>query len=217
RNTSGPTPALLPRRTGAGPDREAFRYPQGPGWASLTWKQAGERIRRIASGLLALGLKAEERCAILAGTRVDWILADMGILCAGGATTTIYPSTTAEDCVYILTDSASRFVFAENDAQVAKLASRRADLPGVAAVIRLDDAGDAHGGWVMSLADVEARGDAHAAQNPGAFDTAVRGVKSGSLATLIYTSGTTGKPKGVELVHDCWAYEAEAVDALHIL
>ena len=205
-------PEMWLARVAATPDREAFRFPTANGWGSLTWTQAGERVRNIACGLLALGLRPEERCAILAGTRLEWILADMGILCGGGATTTIYPSTTADDCVFIVTDSGSAYIFAENDAQVDKLHARRADMPSVRNVIRFDGTGDLRGGWVVPLADLEKSGADYHAKKPDAFDKAARGAKKDNLATLIYTSGTTGRPKGVELLQDCWAYTAEAAE-----
>jgi long-chain acyl-CoA synthetase len=210
-------PELWLHRVAETPDREAFRFPTAAGWESLTWKQAGERVRNIACGLLSLGLQREERCAILSGTRYEWILADMGILCGGGATTTIYPSTTAEESVFIITDSGSVYVIAENDAQVDKIVARRADIPLVKHVIRMEGKGDLRDGWVIPLADLEARGAAYHQKSPEAFERAARGGKKDSLATLIYTSGTTGKPKGVELLHDCWLYEGEATEKLDIL
>jgi long-chain acyl-CoA synthetase len=209
-------PEMLQARVKATPDAAAFLHPQGDGWKTLSWSQAGERVRAIACGLLALGLRPEDRCAILSSTRVEWVLADLGILCAGGATTTIYPSSTVDDSAYILKDCGATFVFAEDGAQVAKLASRRAELPGIKHVILFDGAaGD--GGWTIPLADLESRGRAHDAANPQAYETAVRSSRPETLATLIYTSGTTGSPKGVELTHDCWVYEAEAIDALEMI
>src|SRR5690349_7623059 len=96
------------------PIADTFLYPVDPEWKKLTWKQLGDRVRAVASGLRSLGLRAESRCAILSGTRIEWILADLGTLCAAGATTTIYQSTTPEDCAYIINDSQTAFVFAEN-------------------------------------------------------------------------------------------------------
>src|SRR6185369_12028389 len=138
-------PQMLISRLASTPSREAFRQRVGNEWKSLTWEETGKRVRAIAGGLRALGVADETRAAILAGTRVEWILADLGILCAGGATTTIYPSSLAEDCAYILSDSASRVVFAENADQVKKLKSVRAEIPKVEKVIVLDGEGD--GDW----------------------------------------------------------------------
>ncbi|MEO6509379.1 MAG: AMP-binding protein, partial [Nocardioides sp.] len=108
-------------RVAKSPQREAFRYPVGEDWKSISWKQAGDDVSKIAAGLLSLGIQAEQRVGISSGTRYEWILADIGIMCAGAATTTVYPSTNDEDTAYILSDSECRVVFAEDDAQIAKL------------------------------------------------------------------------------------------------
>lgn len=209
-------PSLLLDRIDATPDREAFRFPAASGWASLTWKEVGARVRAISSGLRALGLFAEDRGAILAGTRVEWALADLGVLCAGGATTTIYPASTPDECVHILRDSGSVVVFAEDREQVAKLVAKRDELPSVRKVVVFDGEGG-EDGWVVTLAELEASGKKRDEADRDAFETIARGVRPTALATLIYTSGTTGLPKGVELTHDNWAYEAEAIDELGIL
>ena len=94
---------------------------RGDDWESVTWQQAGDQVERLAAGLLSLGIESEQRVGIASGTRYEWILADLAIMCAGGATTTVYPSTNAEDTAYILSDSECRVVFAEDDEQIAKL------------------------------------------------------------------------------------------------
>ena len=203
-------------RVAATPTREAFRYPDGKdGWTSLTWQQTRDRVWDIAAGLLALGVEAEQRVAIASSTRIEWVLADLGIMSAGAATTTVYPSTTPDDVYYILSDSGSRVVFAEDQTQVDKVLEHRADLPDLMAIVVFDGSGD--GDLVLTLAELEERGRTLLAERPTAVDDAVAAVGPEDLATLIYTSGTTGRPKGVRLVHDNWTYEAAAVDALKIL
>ncbi len=209
-------PALFLDRVGKTPDAEAFRAPSASGWKSLTWRETEERVRAVACGLAALGLRAEERCAILSSTRLEWLLADFGILCAGGATTTIYPSSTAEECAFILADSGSVVCFAENDEQVGKISARRQELPSLRQVVVIDGRGSADG-WVLPLAELEARGRAHDAARPGGFEETAEAVQRDDLATLIYTSGTTGKPKGAELTHGCWVSQSAAVEASGIL
>ena len=213
---------LLSRRVHDTPDREAYRYPVGgqggsESWRSMTWRQTGERIKAIAAGLLSLGLDREQRVGILCNTRVEWLLTDLGIMQAGGATTTVYPSSTAEECAYILADSDTRYVFIEDDKQLAKLAAHRAEMPGLAKLILIDgNVPDAHKEWVVTLSDLESAGAAHLAKDPRAVDDVVASIKGTELATLIYTSGTTGKPKGVRLLHECWAYCADAIEATHL-
>jgi long-chain acyl-CoA synthetase len=208
---------MLLARVAATPDAEAFRFqPENKGWVSRSWKQLGEEVRALACGLRDLGLKDEQRVAILAGTRYEWVLADLAILCAGGATTTIYPSSTTDDCAYIIGDSATVIAIAENAAQVAKLSERRAQLPELHHVVVIDGQASADG-WVLTLAELAERGRAADRATPGRYQEIALAVGPTSLATLIYTSGTTGRPKGVELTHDCWVYEGEGIDALGLL
>src|SRR3954463_3239358 len=117
---------------------EAYRFPKGDLWESVTWKQAGDRVNTLAAGLLALGVEPEQRVGIASSTRYEWILADLAVMCAGAATTTVYPSTNADDTAYILGDSESRVVFAEDDGQIAKLVEHKAELPHVSKVVTFD-------------------------------------------------------------------------------
>jgi len=207
---------LFLSRVAATPAATAFLEPHGEEWAPVSWQQLGDRVRAAASGLRALGLRPGDRCALLSGTRLDWIVADLATLCSGGATTTIYPASTPEDCSFIINDSAAVAVFAENEEQVQKLVARREELHTVRAVVVFDGApGD--DGWVITFAQLMERGRANDSRDPAAYERTARAVRPGDLATLIYTSGTTGRPKGVELVHDGWIYEAEAIDALEQL
>ncbi|MCX4242799.1 AMP-dependent synthetase/ligase [Paraliomyxa miuraensis] len=198
----------------------AFQFPKGSGWDTLTWKQTGDRVRRISMGLQALGLRPEERCAILSTTRIEWILADLGILCAAGATTTVYPSNTPAECHFILDDSQTRFVFAEDAEQVAKLVEIRDRLPKLEKVIAFESAAKPKGAaadWVISLEDLEALGRGHDEANPEQYEATIEAIEPTHLATLIYTSGTTGQPKGVELLHECWVFTGDGVAEIGML
>ncbi|MFE2941173.1 AMP-dependent synthetase/ligase [Streptomyces sp. NPDC059255] len=219
---------LFVERVAATPDAEAYRYPvpaAGPGpdeWRSLSWAEASARVYAMAAGLIALGVRAEERVALASATRVEWILADLGVMCAGAATTTVYPSTNTDESAYILSDSESRVLIAEDAAQLAKVRERRAELPHLAHVVVIEaaDAEPAEGdpeGWVLSLADLEARGTAFLAEHPKAVEERTEAIAAEQLATLIYTSGTTGRPKGVRLRHDSWSYMAKAIAATGLI
>jgi len=198
-------------RVVATPQREAFRYPVGEAWESVTWGEVGDRVRRLAAGLVSLGVEAEQRVAIASGTRYEWVLADLAVMCAGAATTTVYPSTIAEDVAYILQDSDSLVVFAEDDTQVAKLREHRDRLPRVGVVVTFDGVPDDD--WVISLTDLEKRGEQLLAAQPDVVEHRVGAGRPDSLATLIYTSGTTGRPKGVRLAHSTWTYQGAAIHA----
>ena len=202
-------------RVEATPDREAYRYPTGAGWASLTWAETKDRVWALAAGLISLGIEAEQRVAIASSTRFEWILADLAINCAGAATSTVYPNTAADDVGYILSDSNSRVVFAEDSTQVAKVMENRAKLDDLIKIVVF--AGEGDGDLVMTLAELEQQGKAYLADNPAAVDDAIAAIQPEHLATLIYTSGTTGRPKGVRLVNDSWVYEGVAIDVVKIL
>ena len=196
--------------------REAYRYPDdNEVWQSLTWSQTGDRVTRLAAGLVALGIDVEQRVAIASGTRLEWILSDLAINAAGAATTTVYPTTMSDDVAYILADSDSRIVFAEDDEQVAKLREKHSELPSVAKVVVFD--GTTDGDWVISFDDLEALGEKYLAEHPTVIEERVAATTGDSLATLIYTSGTTGRPKGVRLSHDGWVYEGYVMVAADIL
>ncbi|MPY53843.1 AMP-dependent synthetase/ligase [Streptomyces acidicola] len=217
--------ALFLERVAATPDAEAYRYPvpsssnAGPDeWKSLSWAQAAERVHAIAAGLIELGVQPEQRVALASATRVEWILADLGIMCAGAATTTVYPSTNADESAFILSDSESRVLVAEDAAQLAKAREKRAELPELTHVVVIDPAGaDLSEDWTLSLAELEKRGAAYLEKNPDLVKDKVGAITSEQLATLIYTSGTTGRPKGVRLPHDNWSYMAKAIAATGLI
>ncbi|GIF36965.1 AMP-dependent synthetase/ligase [Actinoplanes xinjiangensis] len=184
------------------PEQVAYRRPGAAGgpWRPQTWAETARAVREIAAGLIAMGLRPEDRVAIVSATRVEWIEADFAVMCAGGATTTVYPSSSPDEVEHILTDSGSRFAFVEDDSHRAKVA------PHVEQVISFED-----------LDELRARGRDALGGDPRLVDRATAAVRPGDLATLIYTSGTTGKPKGVRIAHDAWVYQGLAIQAMGIV
>ncbi len=199
-------------RVAAFGSREAYRFPAGEAWESVTWDQVGARVRRLAAGLLSLGLEQEQRVGIASTTRYEWILADLAVMCAGGATTTVYPTTGGEDTAYILGDSECRVVFAEDATQLAKLRDHRDELPQLGKVVTFDPS-LADGDWVVSLEELADLGEKYLAEHPSAIEQVAESIEPDHLATLIYTSGTTGRPKGVRTLHRAWVFEGEAIKA----
>ena len=207
---------MFHHRVRSTPDGDAMYYKVGGAWQTIVWKDVGRRARNIACGLRAAGLQDAERCAILSSTRMEWVLVDMGILCAAGATTTVYPSNTGPECAYILNDSESAVIFVENQKQLDKILAVRAGVAGLRKIVLID--GNAPSDAIVTtLADLEKAGEAWDAANAGRYDEVSASVGPDSLATLIYTSGTTGQPKGVILTHDCWVYEGEAIDTIGLM
>ncbi|MCA9492384.1 MAG: AMP-binding protein, partial [Myxococcales bacterium] len=209
-------PDLWQHRVGSTPESEALRWRVDGRWRSMTWGEAGARVRALTNALLATGLQRRDRCVIFAGTSMEWILADFAILCGGAATTTIYPQASDDEVAYILGDCGAAIAFVDHAETVERLRRLRPRLPGLAKVVAFH-APSSDDGWVEALSTFEARGRDFAAANPEAYSVAARGVGPQDLATLMYTSGTTGQPKGVMLSHDAWVYEAEAIDALGFL
>jgi long-chain acyl-CoA synthetase len=208
---------MFQHRAASTPGQEGMSGRRQGQWYSLTWGEIGQRVRAVGCGLLSLGLAKGERAAILATSSPEWVIADLGILSAGGATSTIYTSNTAEESAYILEDSGAKACFVENLEQANKLRQVKDRLGHVGRVILMDGEPPAGDGWILTMAELERRGAEWEAANAGRFEEVGASVAPDDLATLIYTSGTTGNPKGVMLTHENWLAEAEAIAELGIL
>ncbi len=205
-------------RVAATPNREAFRHPATDGWASVTWQQTDELVRRRGAGLIALGVEPEQRVAVAANTRLEWVQCYLAAVVTAAATTTIYPTTMAADVAYIVADADVQVVFAEDASQVDKLREHKADIPSVHKVVLIDGEPDPQDGdWVISVATLDELGARYLDDHPAAIDERVAQIKPEHLCTLVYTSGTTGRPKGVRLPHSVWTYEGAAVEGIRVL
>lgn len=208
--------ALFEERVARSTHQEAYRYPDvDEQWVSLTWGETRDRVFELAAGLLSLGLQYEDRVAIASGTRIEWVLLDIAINCAACATTTIYPNTQGPEFAHIVAHSDAKVFVAENEAQVVKLDGQPGLREQVHHVILFDGSGN--GDTVLTLDDLAARGRERLAADPDCVRRSIDSCTPDTLATLIYTSGTTGLPKGVELLHGSWTYEAVAVESLKII
>jgi long-chain acyl-CoA synthetase len=229
---------LWKRRLAATPDRVAFRHfvaAEGR-WGETTWRQADAAAREIAAGLVARGIVPGDRVCILAQTTFEWVLADAGILFAGGVTVPIYPSNTAEQCEFIVRDSGAKIVIVDDAVQLEKVLSVRDHLLTVTSIVHAGgdvtlEKPDAQGRTTVALADVaagagdlalplealRAGGRAWLAAHPDELDGHAETVSRDSMFTIIYTSGTTGTPKGVVLTHgNLVSAVASAIRAMQI-
>ena len=211
--------ALFRDRVSKSASSEAFQYFEGKQLAHVTWGQVKDRVYAMAAGLMSLGIELEDRVAIASHTRYEWALADLAIMCAGGATTTVYPSTIAEDVAYILADSGSKVVFAEDDGQVEKLRHHRDEIPDVAQVVTfaIGDDEEFEDEWIITLDKLERIGRRALSHDPGMVDERIDQITPAHLALLIYTSGTTGRPKGAEITQDAIVYEGASIASVAML
>ena len=172
-------------------------------WRSITWREYGERVRRVALGLVALGLRPGDVVSIVADNRPEWLYADLGTISAGGVTNGIYTTDSPRQVEYIVNDSGTRFFFAENEEQLDKILEVRARCPQLVKIFVFDMDGlhDFRDDQVMSFEALLELGARYDREHPGAFDPLVEIARPGDLAILVYTSGTTGPPKGAMLSH----------------
>jgi long-chain acyl-CoA synthetase len=181
----------------------AMRFPLDGQSVSLSYAELGVIAREIARGLIALGIQAGDRVAILGSTRAEWTLADCGCLCAGTVVVPVYHTNSAEECAYVLGHSEARAIFCEDASQVAKIAAIREELPELRHVVVLD------GSAPESLTLEELRERATDVPQDAVRDR-VAAVARQDVATLVYTSGTTGPPKGCLLTHSSILFTARA-------
>ncbi len=158
----------------------AYLEEQPEGWREVSWEEAAGRVDALERALLAHGVRKGDAVAVLARTRLEWILLDWAIMSIGAVVVGLYPTNTASECAYILGHSEAVLAFVEDDAQREKLDSIRDGLPALREIVGFDD-----------LAEFERSAGTDEPEPVGEDD----------VATLIYTSGTTGPPKGCMLTH----------------
>jgi long-chain acyl-CoA synthetase len=186
------------RNTGA-----AYLVEKDGGWHEVTWADAGERVERLANGLLARGVRKGDAFGILARNTLEWALFDFALAHVGAVGAAIYANSSPHDVHYVLEHSESVGVLCEDDTQRAKVEEGRSTLPRLREVLTFAD-----------LAALEDAGVAYREANPGALDEAVGAIDEEDLFTFIYTSGTTGPPKGCMIRHRNYYAMVATVDDL---
>jgi long-chain acyl-CoA synthetase len=169
-----------------------------------------DRVREFGLGLQSLGLNAGDRAALLAESRPEWLIADLGILASGAVTVPVYPTLPAEQVEYILRDSGAAMVIASTMEQLQKVVQIAPSLPSLkVAIVMVGDPAAAQtlatsSLGVHTMSQVSERGHQAIQQGWGIakeFQDRAKAVRAEDLATIVYTSGTTGEPKGVMLTH----------------
>jgi len=171
-------------------------------FASITYAEMDDVVRRLAAGFRELGVDAGARVAIFSDTRMEWAQSDFALLGAGAVVTTIYEGSSTQQVEYLLDDPDADGVVVESQDHLERVLSVTEDLD-LDFVVSMDDLDpeyhDREDEGIYTLADVYEIGDA--AFDPEAYESWLDEPAVDDLATLIYTSGTTGQPKGVKLTH----------------
>ena len=184
-------------------DRECFRFRRQTQWGSLKFGEVGRRVRELALGLHALGIKDGDRIAIWSENRPEWVLSDLASLAIGAVDVPIYSTQAVPQVEYILSDSGARAIVV-SATFLADALEVRARVPSVEFVICFDEAAEAQAGTAVqavTLRELSDRGRLLFAERPDLYEQLSRKPQEEDLATLLYTSGTTGEPKGVMLTH----------------
>jgi len=191
---------------------DALAYKLENAWHYLGGNEVVERVKRIAMGLAALGVKAGDRIAIISENRPEWSFVDLAILSLRAVNVPIYTTQAVEQIRFILENSGSKMLFISGKKIWKHAESAIQSVERLEKLIFFDDDGKPEGNTrAITLAEVEARGAEHAKVDADGFENSLAAIKADDLATIIYTSGTTGEPKGVMLNHECFTSNIVAI------
>jgi len=179
-------------------DRPAIREKKFGIWQPTSWRQWLQISKDIAYGLHASGFRPGDVASIIANAVPEWVYADMGVLCAGGVSSGIYPTDSSVQVEYLINDSSTKVIFAEDEEQLDKILACRSRCPTLQKIIVFDMEGlqAFSDPMVLSLAEFLALGRNYAQDKDALWNEMIGSRTTGDLAILVYTSGTTGPPKG---------------------
>lgn len=180
------------------PDKTGYMYKKDDVYQSVLFKDAAEKVKQIAGGLANLGIKKDDKVALLSENRLDWALCDYGILTLNAVNVPIYPSLLPKQIEYLLKDSDSKAIIVSNEDQLKKVEQVRGNCGSLQTVIAFDLN---EGNGYLTFDQLLDKGKSFNEKNPNYLDEQIKNTKANDMATIIYTSGTTGEPKGAMLMH----------------
>lgn len=193
--------SLFCERVGQYGGREVFYVRGEEGWRATSWARFGEDVEAFAAGLLAEGLAAGAAVCVLMGNVPEWPVCDLGTIAAGGVGIGLYPTSSAEQCRYIIEHSGAEFVVVDTAAQLEKILAVRGELPRVRRLVALDAAPAEGREGVLAYGEFLRRGREASARVAPALRERAAALRPDGTAIMVYTSGTTGVPKGACLSH----------------
>lgn len=170
-------------------------------YQGFSYQEFGERVKNIALGLAALGIKKGDRIALLSENRPEWAISDLAILSLGMINVPIYPSLIPKQIEYILNDSEAKAIITSKPDQTNKIVEIINDLPVLKYIITIDPP-DSTTRNMLSFSAVAEKGQQFEQEHPNFYMNGIAAIKSEDPCGIIYTSGTTGNPKGVVLTHN---------------
>ena len=182
-------------------NRELYFYKKSGEWKGISGREIRSTVKDIAFGLQSLGINKGSSVALVSNNSPRWAMSDYGIICSGAVTVSIYPTLIPSQMEYILNDSNSIMVFAENQEQMAKIMDIWENCPKLTHAIVMDDSHSETADNIINFVDFLDLGTKHEKETGSSLEDLVEKPKLDDLLTLIYTSGTTGNPKGVKLTH----------------
>ena len=197
-------------RRNAKPDALSFKIDGA--WKRLSGTEIIERIKRIALGLAALGIKPGDRVAIISENRPEWSLVDIALLSLRAVNVPIYTTQAVEQIRYILENSGAKMLFVSGKKLFKHAEEAIRSVEQLEKLVFFDEDGGLEGeARALTLAKIEEQGIEQDKIDPKAFEQALAAIEPGDLATIIYTSGTTGEPKGVMLTHENFVSNVVAI------
>jgi len=187
--------------------RPALSHKEHGQYVHLAYGELAEQVRQFASGLVAAGVNAGDRLALISENRPEWVIADLSMLALGAVSVPLFATLPAAQVAFIVADSGSRVLLVSDSHQRDKALEVRRSIPDLIVIAMEGEPNTLNG--VMTFADVMERGGA-ALLSQEEFRAQQRAVGRDDLASIVYTSGTTGNPKGVMLSHGNLAANVEA-------